>query len=48
MHDGSGEVFSRRDLLSLIGTVAGGAAMYQAMTSLGLAAEFSVQRSHRA
>src|ERR1700758_162690 len=30
---------SRRDLLSLIGTVAGSAAMYQAMTSLGFAAE---------
>ena len=26
---------SRRDLLSLIGSVAGSAAMYQAMTSLG-------------
>src|SRR6266567_4201394 len=30
---------SRRDLLSLIGTVAGSAAMYHAMTSLGFAAE---------
>src|SRR6195952_4356297 len=30
---------SRRDLLSLIGTVAGSAAMYQAMTSLGFAVE---------
>ena len=30
---------SRRDLLSLIGTVAGSAAMYQAMTSLGFASE---------
>jgi monoamine oxidase len=30
---------SRRDLLSLIGAVAGGAAMYHAMTSLGLASE---------
>jgi monoamine oxidase len=30
---------SRRDLLSLIGTMAGSAAMYQAMTSLGLASE---------
>src|SRR4051812_28955771 len=29
----------RRDLLSLIGTVAGSAAMYQAMTSLGFASE---------
>jgi monoamine oxidase len=30
---------SRRDLLSLIGTVAGSAAMYEAMTALGLASE---------
>lgn len=30
---------SRRDLLSLIGVTAGSAVMYQAMTSLGLAAE---------
>ena len=30
---------SRRDLLTLIGLVAGSAAMYQAMTSLGLASE---------
>jgi monoamine oxidase len=30
---------SRRDLLALIGTVAGSAAMYQAMSSLGLAAD---------
>jgi monoamine oxidase len=30
---------SRRDLLALVGTVAGSAAMYQAMTSLGFAAE---------
>ncbi|MGJ4941771.1 NAD(P)/FAD-dependent oxidoreductase [Bradyrhizobium sp. HKCCYLS1011] len=30
---------SRRDLLALIGTVAGSAAMYHAMTSLGFAAE---------
>jgi len=29
----------RRDLLSLIGTIAGSGAMYQAMTSLGLAAD---------
>jgi monoamine oxidase len=32
-------VVSRRDLLSLVGTVAGSAAMYQAMTSLGFASE---------
>jgi monoamine oxidase len=31
--------FSRRDLLSLIGKTAGGAAMYHAMTALGFAAE---------
>ena len=30
---------SRRELLSMIGKVAGGAAMYQAMSSLGHAAE---------
>src|SRR4051794_5110123 len=30
---------SRRDLLALVGTVAGSAAMYQAMTSLGFASE---------
>src|SRR6185295_6385405 len=30
---------SRRDLLALIGTVAGSAAMYEAMTALGFAAE---------
>src|ERR1700710_2065937 len=30
---------SRRDLLSLIGTLSGSAAMYQAMTSLGFAAD---------
>ena len=29
----------RRDLLSLIGTVAGSAAMYHAMTALGVASE---------
>ena len=33
------KAFSRRDLLALVGKAAGGAAMYQAMTSLGLAAE---------
>src|SRR6478735_7484519 len=30
---------SRRDLLSLVGSVAGSAAMYQAMTSLGFASD---------
>src|ERR1700761_5727683 len=33
------ETVTRRDLLALVGTVAGGAAMYQAMTSLGFASE---------
>ena len=33
----------RRDLLSLIGTVAGSSAMYQAMTSLGFASESHLQ-----
>src|ERR1700712_887524 len=33
------ERVSRRDLLSLVGSVAGSAAMYQAMTSLGFASE---------
>ena len=37
-HQGNGG-FSRRDLLTLIGMTAGSAAMYQAMTSLGLAVE---------
>ncbi|MBV9461894.1 MAG: FAD-dependent oxidoreductase, partial [Bradyrhizobium sp.] len=32
-------VLRRRDLLSLIGAMAGSAAMYQAMTSLGFASE---------
>jgi monoamine oxidase len=39
MHDGRQNEVSRRDLLSLVGTVAGGAAMYEAMTSLGFASE---------
>ena len=43
MQDGSGTALSRRDLLALIGTVAGGAAMYQAMASLGFAAKSSYQ-----
>src|SRR5207249_5659973 len=34
---------SRRDLLSLVGSVAGSAAMYQAMTSLGFASESNYQ-----
>ena len=39
MSDDHATGMRRRDLLALIGTAAGGAAMYQAMTSLGLAAE---------
>src|SRR3954451_13200507 len=34
---------SRRDLLALIGTVAGSAAMYEAMTALGFASESGYQ-----
>src|ERR1700686_2534802 len=37
------EVIRRRDLLSLIGAVAGSAAMYHAMTSLGFASESPYQ-----
>ena len=36
---GSGTVLSRRDLLALIGTLAGSAAMYHAMSRLGFAAD---------
>jgi len=39
MTDGPLKRVTRRDLLSLIGTVAGSATMYQAMTSLGFAAD---------
>ena len=39
MTDPASPGMRRRDLLSLIGAAAGGTAMYQAMTSLGLAAE---------
>jgi monoamine oxidase len=39
MRDGDRKAFSRRDLLSLIGTVAGSAAMYEAMSSLGFASD---------
>jgi monoamine oxidase len=39
MQEDQGAGVSRRGLLSLIGMTAGSAAMYQAMTSLGLAAE---------
>ncbi len=43
MQAGSRTTTSRRDLLALIGTVAGGAAMYQAMSSLGYAADSAYQ-----
>ena len=36
---------SRRSLLHMIGTVAGSAAMYHAMTELGYAEESDVQRA---
>src|SRR4051794_33306852 len=39
MDNRTGSAPSRRDLLSLIGAVAGSAAMYEAMTALGLASE---------
>jgi monoamine oxidase len=39
MHSEASNAPSRRDLLSLIGAVAGSAAMYHAMTSLGFASE---------
>ncbi|WGS22529.1 MULTISPECIES: flavin monoamine oxidase family protein [unclassified Bradyrhizobium] len=35
----NGSVIKRRDLLALIGTIAGSSVMYQAMTSLGFASE---------
>jgi monoamine oxidase len=40
---GNGAPHSRRDLLALIGTLAGSAAMYHAMTSLGFAADSAYQ-----
>src|SRR4051812_30602113 len=43
MADKSVSAPSRRDLLSLIGAVAGSAAMYHAMTALGFASESSYQ-----
>src|SRR3954463_14881173 len=39
MHNEAASVPSRRDLLSLIGAVAGSAALYHTMTALGLASE---------
>jgi monoamine oxidase len=44
MTDGSETSISRRRLLSMIGLSAGGTAMYQAMHSLGFAAESNFQR----
>ena len=43
----STSTFSRRDLLALVGKAAGGAAMYHAMSSLGLAAESAYSGSPR-
>src|ERR1700724_4710315 len=40
---GEAAVIRRRDLLSLIGAMAGSAAMYHAMTSLGFASESPYQ-----
>ena len=40
-HAGNGTALSRRDLLALIGTLAGGATMYHAMSSLGFASELA-------
>src|SRR5450432_3804799 len=39
MHDAHENTPTRRELLALVGSVAGSAAMYHAMTSLGLASE---------
>jgi monoamine oxidase len=39
MQNGSTAVVTKRELLALIGTIAGSAAMYNAMTSLGLASD---------
>jgi monoamine oxidase len=41
--EGSNIPFSRRDLLALIGTLAGSTAMYHAMTSLGFASDSAYQ-----
>ena len=43
LENGSTTPLRRRDLLSLIGTVAGSAAMYHAMTSLGFASDSAYQ-----
>jgi monoamine oxidase len=39
MRNGSTTVVTKRELLALIGTIAGSAAMYNAMTGLGLASD---------
>ena len=39
MQNGGTAIVTKRDLLALIGTIAGSAAMYSAMTSLGLASD---------
>ena len=39
---------TRRSLLTMIGTVAGATAMYNAMTEMGLAQEFGLCRSAQA
>jgi monoamine oxidase len=39
MHNGGTTIVTKRDLLALIGTIAGSSAMYSVMTSLGLAAD---------
>ena len=44
---GSGNSMTRRRLLSMIGLSAGGAAMYQAMNSLGFAARIELQGADR-
>ncbi|QXL85640.1 flavin monoamine oxidase family protein [Comamonas sp. NLF-1-9] len=45
-HAGARLPFSRRQLLATIGKVAGGAAMYQAMTTLGFAAQSDQYQYH--
>ena len=47
-HAKSSEGPTRRDLLTLIGMTAGSAAMYQAMTSLGLRRGIRLQGTHQA
>ena len=47
-NDSGTSPLSRRELLRMIGVTAGSAAMYQAMSSLGFAAESPYQGSDRA